>query len=337
MDMGTEHERDSNDANFQIRYRRICPSNDLCATKCLYTLGVKPLGVEALVRGQECNLWTTGVTMNLFLVLDLIRRRCRMVNLVAISLFCAFLGGCLPTPNSSAAKDGSVVPAKRFVMKSGMVLVEIPAGKFRMGHEKEISRGLVKNEISISKFYLGAYEVTNAQFDAFRKKKRLPASPSDNHPVVMLTRKEVYEFLDYLSKKDGIEYFLPSEAQWEYAARDGKNGLDFPWGNDVDESKFLCGGLVAKPVGSYPPTNWGLYDIIGNVAEATGDSANDQKSVADKDPVFHDSSEIYVVKGIGIGATLPHLWLRFEGVAHIPVDGEGFRVATYSITPKDRK
>ncbi len=117
----------------------------------------------------------------------------------------------------------------------------------------------------------------------------LPITP--DQPAVCVSRLEINGYLDWLGDKSGRNYRLPSEAEWEYAARAGTQTIGF-WGNDFAESCDFAnfadkgsgyqGGIAApctdqesyewsSPVGSYKPNAWGLYDMAGNVQEITAD------------------------------------------------------------------
>jgi formylglycine-generating enzyme required for sulfatase activity len=210
-------------------------------------------------------------------------------------------------------------------MPSGIRLVKIPGGSFLMGKEGPVSEPPV-HRVTISTFYMGQYEVTNAEFDRFKKLKRHAHSPGDNQPVVTASYQDALDYAAWLSKQDGVQYSLPTEAQWEYAARDGREGFDYPWGNRVTEQQARIGGMETMPVGSYPPTSWGLYDIIGNVGEMTQDSYAEYTPATRVDPRVQKDDKTYVSRGQGIRSYLPHLWLRTIGMKDIVVFTEGFRL-----------
>ena len=188
-----------------------------------------------------------------------------------------------------------------------MKLVLIPAGKFMMGnHEtpaETVKRvgGLEKNlvdeypahEVTISKpFYMGIYEVTQAQWKAVMgtepwKAKhaevfmRLQPRPQgfDDYPVAFVDSYDAIAFCRKLSKKTGRTVSLPTEAQWEYACRAGTT-TTFSFGDDL--SKLIDYGWYggknagqkedyAHRVGQLKPNPWGLYDMHGNVWEFCSD------------------------------------------------------------------
>ena len=197
----------------------------------------------------------------------------------------------------------------------GMELIYIPSGEFMMGssedeisiavyekkkHYSDASRDSFANETPRHKvtikegFWIGKYEVTQGQWEAvmgttvqqqrdiaesLNKFPGVLRGEGANYPIYFVSWDDAQEFVRRLNmKKDGFEYHLPSEAQWEYAARAGTttifafgNSLNSTQANFVGEYPFAStkGGKIGKttPVGSYQPNAWGLYDMHGNVAE----------------------------------------------------------------------
>ena len=186
-------------------------------------------------------------------------------------------------------KDGS----------DGPEMVVIPTGKFRMG---DIQRTGYNNEqpvheVSVERFAIGRYPVTVYEFKQFVNATgykteaekghetdvlkdsyldkikdvnwRNPYfSQTDNHPVVCVTWNDALDYIEWLSEQTGQQYRLPTEAEWEYAARAGTE-TDYWWGNDFDESKANLYINSTYPVGCYEPNSFGLYDTVGNVSEWT--------------------------------------------------------------------
>lgn len=162
-----------------------------------------------------------------------------------------------------------------------MEFVYIPPGKFLMGGELNERQGdalpnTPKHEVTLTKgFYLGKYEVTQAQYEAVMGKAQGGMGSGPDHPADGVKPYNALLFCDNLSATIGLEARLPTEAEWEYAARAGtytrwffgddssKLG-DHAWFKDNAEGK-------SHPVGQKKPNTWGLYDIHGNVAEFVRD------------------------------------------------------------------
>jgi formylglycine-generating enzyme required for sulfatase activity len=152
----------------------------------------------------------------------------------------------------------------------GMEFVKIAPGEFTMGCSMGDS-GCDADEnpahrVQITKsFELGKYEVTQSQWQAV-----MGSNPStvkgDNRPVETVSKNDAHDFLARLNaKNDGYKYRLPTEAEWEYAARAGTTGLPA----SLDEVAWYSGnsGDETHPVGQKKPNAWGLYDMLGNVRE----------------------------------------------------------------------
>lgn len=179
-------------------------------------------------------------------------------------------------------------------------MVLIPAGKFLMGcqAEKCPKAELPAHEEMVKSFEMAVTEVTFVQWDTCVAMGGCDLMPGDlgwgrdQMPLINVSWEQMtQQFIPWLNANSEGGYHLPSEAQWEYAARDGKIGKPYPWGDEpvsCDESSpyaarfgALWAGTdpecnIIKParVASYAPSDWGLYDILGNVAEFTQGCAN---------------------------------------------------------------
>jgi hypothetical protein len=120
----------------------------------------------------------------------------------------------------------------------------------------------------LADFYIGKYEVTQAQYEAI-----MGHNPSHsigpNRPVNMVSWNEVQEFIIKLNTRTGRNYRLPTEAEWVYAAREGKNNSEYLYSgsDDVDAVAWYSGWATMRPVGQKLPNALGIYDMSGNVAE----------------------------------------------------------------------
>ncbi len=159
-------------------------------------------------------------------------------------------------------------------------MIEIPAGSFVMG-VPENGNGSDKEKpqrtVSIAAFSIGKYEVTQAEWVAI-----MGSNPSENggddSPVDHVSWEMAQQFVVKLSKLTGKKYRLPSEAEWEYAARAGTNkefyDSDEPASMDAYAWFRANAGMEVHSVGSKKPNRFGLYDMYGNVWEWTQDCWN---------------------------------------------------------------
>ncbi|MDQ0291905.1 formylglycine-generating enzyme family protein [Oligosphaera ethanolica] len=164
-----------------------------------------------------------------------------------------------------------------------LVLVLIRPGKFMMGSWRAI-HGSPEHEVTISQpFYLGKYEVTQAQWQAVRG-----SNPSKfkgaTLPVECVSWDDCQEFIEKLNGKGLGTFRLPTEAEWEYACR---AGITDNYTRDLDEMAwhYNNSGKMTHPVGMKKANPWGLYDMLGNVMEWCQDSYVDYRQEMQIDPI----------------------------------------------------
>ena len=182
-----------------------------------------------------------------------------------------------------------------------MEFVQIPAGEFRIGSESEEAFYLEEpvTRVRISRgFWLGKYEVTQGQWQAV-----MGSNPSffdecgPDCPVENVSWEDAQEFIRRLNAAVGEErYRLPTEAEWEYAARAGTSGDRY---GNLDAIAWYSGnsGDRTHPVGRKAPNAWGLYDMLGNVWEWTQDWYGDYPGGSVTDPQGSASGSERVFRG----------------------------------------
>jgi len=184
-------------------------------------------------------------------------------------------------------------------------MVRIPAGEFLMGCDDVDKDERPVHPVYVDEFHLGAKLVTNGEYrrfvhatgcrpiavrelpalvapgfrDSFRElaeryvwKNAEPPEGLENHPVTLVQYVDALDYCQWLAAITGKAIRLPSEAEWERAARGGLEGRRYPWGDDIDPSfaNFLTDPMLkakrgTRSVGSYPCNGYGLYDMAGNV------------------------------------------------------------------------
>jgi formylglycine-generating enzyme required for sulfatase activity len=168
-------------------------------------------------------------------------------------------------------------PTPRLTNSIGMQFALIPRGQFKMGSKDSNANALPVHTVHISKpFYLGVHEVTQGQWKAVMKENPSWFNDDANRPVESVSWEEIQQFIGKLNAmKDGTTYRLPTEAEWEYAARAGSTTA-YSFGDDSSQlGKYAWFGGNAgdktHPVGQLQPNAWGLYDMHGNVWERVQD------------------------------------------------------------------
>ncbi len=192
-----------------------------------------------------------------------------------------------PVP-TAARSPASTSPTRTSVEGIALPeLVDIPAGCFQMGSPPGAGDDdeHPQHQVCLDAYQIGRHEVTFDQYDAYARANKVTL-PKDlgwgrgRRPVIKVSWRDAQDYVQWLSKQIGRSCSLPSEAQWEYAARAGTTtayALPAPSGSDDIKGQGLancsgCGGEWddknrTAPVGRFPANAWGLYDMHGNVWE----------------------------------------------------------------------
>ncbi|HLJ25013.1 MAG TPA: SUMF1/EgtB/PvdO family nonheme iron enzyme [Candidatus Acidoferrales bacterium] len=162
------------------------------------------------------------------------------------------------------------------------VMRHVPEGFFRMGCDAGRDDEKPEHRVWVDAFELAAFQTTNAEYARFLEGTSHPAplhwnDPNFNHPqqpVVAVSWFDAVEYCEWLSRMLGKQFRLPTEAEWERAARGGREGEDYPWGNCAPEevpnyaNRWKAG---PEPVALYTPNAYGIYNLGDNVHEWCSD------------------------------------------------------------------
>jgi formylglycine-generating enzyme required for sulfatase activity len=162
----------------------------------------------------------------------------------------------------------------------GVSMVLIPGGAFRMGSDAGGDESPI-HSVFLETYYIDQYEVTNAHYAAC-----VDAGVCEEVNPSELRDPEFAGFpVRYVRWEQAVTYcewrggFLPTEAQWEKAARGGLDSMEYPWGDEpggcepgaANGAQYAACGASTVAVGSFAPNGYGLYDVVGNVWEWTAD------------------------------------------------------------------
>ena len=185
----------------------------------------------------------------------------------------------------------------------GMEFVFIPAGEFQMGSSDGNRDEKPVHTVRLSRpFYLGQYEVTQAQWEAVMDNNPSQFKGDPSRPVENVSWDDVQEFIRRLHTKEGASrYRLPTEAEWEYAARAGAT-TTYSFGDDVSQLEQYTwyaknAGRTPHPVGRLRPNAWKLYDMYGNVWEWVQDWSGTYPSSPVTDPTGPSAGSFRVDRG----------------------------------------
>jgi serine/threonine-protein kinase len=168
-------------------------------------------------------------------------------------------------------------------------LVAITGGKFQMGRNDGPPTEVPAHAVTVGDFEMDKTEVTNAEYAQFVKETNhappehwgsiKPPVGQELLPVSNVSYEDAVEFAAWRSKRDGVTYRLPTEEEWEYAARNGEKDNLYPWGNSWEQGRAaIQEARVGAPqaVGTYPQgmNAWGVMDLVGNVWEWTSSKAS---------------------------------------------------------------
>jgi serine/threonine protein kinase/formylglycine-generating enzyme required for sulfatase activity len=209
-----------------------------------------------------------------------------------------------PVPNQKPG-DNNKPPDANAPIKPD--LVSLPGGTFQMGRSDGADQEGPVHSVTVGAFSIDRTEVTNAEYAQFVQetghaapshfKNGKPASGQEQWPVTNVSLDDAKAFAAWRSKRDNVTYRLPTEEEWEYAARDGAQGTIFPWGNAWADAKANVNTASLKPAGSSSDdkTRGGVVDMIGNAYEWTSSKASYYPG--SKGQVRGDNRDWIIVRG----------------------------------------
>lgn len=162
---------------------------------------------------------------------------------------------------------------------NGPVMLKLPGGSFVMGN-KNYNNEKPPVKVTLGDFSIGKYEVTFEEYDYFARKTGRDLPPDNewergSQPVINVSWDDASDYAKWLTAQTGHEYRLPSEREWEYAARAGSNSA-YWWGKTLEKNRTNCqscgsrwDGVSPAPVGSFKSNQFDLNDTVGNVMEWT--------------------------------------------------------------------
>ena len=266
------------------------------------------------------------------------------------------LAGCGDefTEKKAIIKDEVTKAAKEITWtKDGAKMALIPAGSFGMGHHLDGVSGALVHTVELDEFYMDVHEVTVGQFREFFNQSRYEYegnwddvakySPGDEYPMVYVNWNDATAYAKWAGKR------LPTEAEWEYAARGGLVGERYPWGDEISHDNANYNGTLivvftvpiltpfggkdkwceCAPVGSFEANGYGLHDMVGNVYEWCADWYGEDyySSSPDKNPPGPGTGTFRVLRGGGWSNYTYYLRVAYRGYyfPHNRIDGLGFR------------
>ncbi|MDE5610280.1 MAG: formylglycine-generating enzyme family protein [Bacteroidales bacterium] len=273
--------------------------------------------------------------------------------LTGLCLLAGIFAGC-EKPNSTR-EEGDNTASKNYTETAfgmNLEMMYVKGGTFEMGATSEQGSDAYSDEkpvhsVTLNDFYIGATEVTQAQWKAVmgttleeqRDKAYLEGAVGNLwgvggiYPMYYVNWEEAQEFCQKLSETTGKRYILPTEAQWEYAARGGQHadGTKYAGSNTIGDVAWYDAnsGEQTHPVGQKKPNGLGLYDMSGNVEEWCSDWYGDYSSSAEVNPQGPSNGSRRVIRDGSwyLDAVDCRVSLRGGGNPGVRDQGLGFRVA----------
>src|SRR5213080_232044 len=221
-----------------------------------------------------------------------------------------------PHPPAPPKQSGSSNAGEREAPPIKAQLLDIPGGTFQMGRNDGPPTEVPTHAVTVAGFAMDKTEVTNAEYAQFiREANHAPPEQwgsikapvgEELLPVSNISYEDAVAFAAWRSKRDGVTYRLPTEEEWEYAARNGDKDNLYPWGNTWQSGRAATaesGVGTAQAVGTYAQgmNRWGVLDLVGNVWEWTSSKASLYKG--DTEERLAQQKDWIVIRGGGYASS----------------------------------
>jgi len=228
----------------------------------------KPMTIDIRQRRSLTPLWLAGAGVFVLVLIGL------------------GIGGYLVWRSQSGSGDGGAKPSPTIAAHTNADLVPIEGGSFLMGRNSGPPLETPAHQVAVQSFQMDRTEVSNTEYaDFVRETNHAPPSHwagtrppfgQELWPVVNVTFYDATAFAAWRSQRDHVTYRLPTEEEWEYAARNGQQDDLYPWGSEWKENVAVLKEATPASVGSRPEgrNRWGVADLIGNVWEWTSSKAS---------------------------------------------------------------
>ncbi|MBP5667123.1 MAG: SUMF1/EgtB/PvdO family nonheme iron enzyme [Salinivirgaceae bacterium] len=240
--------------------------------------------------------------------------------------------------NKPSASSNTTTYTQIYVNGYGNIeMVYVEGGTFTMGATSEQYGGVTDSEkpthkVTLSSYYIGKYEVSQGLWKAIMGNNPSHFKNGDNYPIENIKRDECQNFINALNQKTGKKFRLPTEAEWEYAARGGKKskGYKYSGSNTISSVAWYesNSGHSTHPVGQKQANELGIYDMSGNVFEWCADWYGDYSSYSQTNPTGPSNGSWGVVRGGSwyLGDNNCRVSKRHQEMTDIPRHSHGFRL-----------
>lgn len=196
-------------------------------------------------------------------------------------------------------------------------MIAVKGGTFQMGSDDGYEWEKPVHQVTLSDYYIGETEVTQELWTAVMGSNPPKFTGNMQRPVEMVSWNDCQTFISKLNELTGETFRLPTEAQWEYAARGGNKskGYTYSGGDAIDDvawHEYNSGGMT-HPVKTKAPNELGIYDMTGNVYEWCSDWKGSYSSAAQTDPTGPATGSARVIRGGGWGSDATYCRVASRG------------------------